>query len=291
MYWSQVRVLAGPPRKNKVLDNKFKISFIALIIFTIFLLIEGFFWYFSAKLSWFCFDTLSFSRWCVDNWVDQKYNIFDRYKVGYNPLIWNENGVIESFQILFLFISIIYFLKILIFKIREKKNLFYFILFFYFTCLLYYFFEEISWGQHFFGWRSPNFFIEHNNQNETNFHNISNLLDQLPRSLLSVWCSLSFVIIVFFRKFNSNENYHIFILPTKKLKYISFLLLIFILPDLILDLFIQPDYKTTLKINFTDIVIFFSFNFIRLSEYQELLFTFYILNHSIYFKNYLERKI
>jgi len=273
------------------LDNKFKISFIALIIFTIFLLIEGFFWYFSAKLSWFCFDTLSFSRWCVDNWVDQKYNIFDRYKVGYNPLIWNENGVIESFQILFLFIAIIYFLKILIFKIREKNNLFYFILFFYFTCLLYYFFEEISWGQHFFGWRSPNFFIEHNNQNETNFHNISNLLDQLPRSLLSVWCSLSFVIIVFFRKFNSNENYHIFILPTKKLKYISFLLLIFILPDLILDLFIQPDYKTTLKINFTDIVIFFSFNFIRLSEYQELLFTFYILNHSIYFKNYLERKI
>jgi len=273
------------------LDNKFKISFIALIIFTIFLLIEGFFWYFSAKLSWFCFDTLSFSRWCVDNWVDQKYNIFDRYKVGYNPLIWNENGVIEIFQILFLFISIIYFLKILIFKIREKKNLFYFILFFYFTCLLYYFFEEISWGQHFFGWRSPNFFIEHNNQNETNFHNISNLLDQLPRSLLSIWCSLSFVIIIFFRKFNFNEDYHIFILPTKKLKYISFLLLIFILPDLILDLFIQPDYKTTLKINFTDIVIFFSFNFIRLSEYQELLFTFYILNHSIYFKNYLERKI
>jgi len=193
---------------------------------------------------------------------------------------------------LFLFISIIYFIKILIFKSREKKNLFYFILFFYFICLLYYFFEEISWGQHIFGWRSPDFFIEHNNQNETNLHNISNLLDQLPRSLLSIWCSLSFIIIFFFKKFNSNEQYNVFILPSEKLIYISLLLLIFILPDIILEtLFPEIDYTKTLKINFADIYIFFSLNFIRLSEYQEFLYTFYIVNHSIFFKNYLERKI
>ena len=292
MYWSQVRVLAGPPKKNRLLNSKFKIGFIALIIFTIFLLFEGFFWHYSSKLSYFCFDTLSFSTYCQDVHVHKKYNIFDSNRFGYNPLIWNERGLVETLQILFLIISIFYFFKILLFKKGEKKNLFYIILIFYFVCLLYYFFEEISWGQHYIGWKSSDFFIEYNNQKETNLHNISNLFDQLPRSLLSIWCSLSFVIIIIFRKFNYNQDYHIFILPSKKLKYISYLLLIFILPDLILDLVItEVDYTKTLQINFTDIYVFFSLNFIRLSEYQELLFTFYILNHSIFFKNYLERKI
>ncbi len=154
------------------------------------------------------------------------------------------------------------------------------------------FFEEISWGQHYFNWKSPDLFVEYNNQKETNLHNISNLLDQVPRSFLSIWCGLSFIIIIIFKKLNSNKDYHIFILPSNKLKYISFLLLIFILPDLILDsLVAEIDYTKTLKINLTDIYIFFSFNFIRLSEFQELLFTFYLLNHSIFYKNYLERKI
>ena len=85
MYWSQVRVLAGPPRMNRILNYKFKISFIALIIFTIFLLFEGFFWYYSSKLSWFCFDTLSFSDWCVDDYVDKKYKTqFDKKTIAKN---------------------------------------------------------------------------------------------------------------------------------------------------------------------------------------------------------------
>ena len=292
MYWSQVRVLAGPPRISRFLNSKFKIGFIALIIFTIILLFEGFFWYYSSKLSYFCFDTLSFSHWCVDEPVDKKYSFFDRHRQGYNPIIWNEMGLVETLQIFFLIISIFYFFQILLFKKREKKIFFNIILVFYFVCLLYYFFEEISWGQHIFGWKSPNFFIEHNNQKETNLHNISNLLDQLPRALLSIWCSLSFIMIIILKKINSDEDYHRFILPSKKLKHISFLLLIFILPDLILELFVpELDYTKTLKINFTEIYLFFSLNFIRLSEYQELLFTIYIVNHSIFYKNYLERKI
>ena len=291
MYWSQVRVLAGPPKKNRLLNSKFKISFIALIIFTILLLFEGFFWHYSSKLSFFCFDTLSFSNWCVDETVDKKYNFFDRHRHGYNPLIWDENGLVETLQVLFLIISIFYFFQILLLKKRDKKVFFIIILVCYLICIFYYFFEEISWGQHYFNWKSPNFFIEYNNQKETNLHNISNLLDQLPRSLLSIWCALSFIIVIFFKKFNSNEDYHAFILPSKKLRYISFLLLIFILPDFILDVFFQePIFIKTYQINYSDIYIFFSLNFIRLSEYQELLFTFYILNHSIFFKNYLEKK-
>lgn len=33
--------------------------------------------------------------------------------------------------------------------------------------------EELSWGQHWIGWRSPELFIEHNLQKETNLHNLS----------------------------------------------------------------------------------------------------------------------
>ena len=101
-------------------DKKFKISFFALIIFTVILLVEGFLWYFSSKLSWFCFDTLSFSHWCVDAPVDKKYAIFDKHRHGYNPLIWDEKGLVETLQILFLIISIIYFFQILVFKNKEK---------------------------------------------------------------------------------------------------------------------------------------------------------------------------
>jgi hypothetical protein len=32
--------------------------------------------------------------------------------------------------------------------------------------------EEVSWGQRIFGWGSPEFFINHNSQQETNLHNL-----------------------------------------------------------------------------------------------------------------------
>lgn len=45
--------------------------------------------------------------------------------------------------------------------------------------------EEISWGQHFFGWATPEGWSALNDQNETNLHNISAWFDQKPRHLLS----------------------------------------------------------------------------------------------------------
>lgn len=50
--------------------------------------------------------------------------------------------------------------------------------------------EEASWGQHWFGWATPEQWRALNNQGETNFHNSNSLagslLDQLPRNLLAV---------------------------------------------------------------------------------------------------------
>lgn len=54
---------------------------------------------------------------------------------------------------------------------------------------LYFAGEEASWGQHWFGWSTPETWQEVNEQQETNLHNWQSgpggLLDQLPRNLLT----------------------------------------------------------------------------------------------------------
>lgn len=47
--------------------------------------------------------------------------------------------------------------------------------------------EEISWGQHFLGWSTPETLGALNDQNETNLHNISSWFDQKPRLALVLW--------------------------------------------------------------------------------------------------------
>lgn len=46
--------------------------------------------------------------------------------------------------------------------------------------------EEVSWGQHFLNWNTPEYWASFNDQNETNFHNTSSWLDQKPRLLLEL---------------------------------------------------------------------------------------------------------
>lgn len=53
-------------------------------------------------------------------------------------------------------------------------------------CCFYVAGEEVSWGQHFIGWGTPETWIEVNDQQETNLHNTSSWLDQKPRLLLEI---------------------------------------------------------------------------------------------------------
>jgi len=47
--------------------------------------------------------------------------------------------------------------------------------------------EELSWGQHLFGWATPEYLNTINDQGETNIHNISSWFDQKPRLVLELW--------------------------------------------------------------------------------------------------------
>lgn len=59
---------------------------------------------------------------------------------------------------------------------------------------LYFAGEELSWGQHLFGWGTPTYLEAVNDQEETNLHNISSWFDQKPRLLLEIWVLVGGVI-------------------------------------------------------------------------------------------------
>ena len=68
------------------------------------------------------------------------------------------------------------------------------------VCCLYVGGEEVSWGQHFLNWTTPEYWAAINDQNETNLHNTSSWLDQKPRLILLIGVVTGGVIIPFLRK-------------------------------------------------------------------------------------------
>lgn len=61
--------------------------------------------------------------------------------------------------------------------------------------------EETSWGQHFFGWGTPEWMAEVNKQNETNLHNMAErALDQKPRAIAAALILIGGVILPLWRK-------------------------------------------------------------------------------------------
>lgn len=69
------------------------------------------------------------------------------------------------------------------------------------ACCLYVAIEEISWGQSILKWNTPEFWLEVNKQKETNFHNMSDWLDQKPRIVLQIGILVGGLIIPFLQRF------------------------------------------------------------------------------------------
>ena len=250
------------------MKRDFNFYFYSFIVFLFFLLfhsfIEAYYYKISAYLNFLPFEA----------------------KATINPLIWNENGLVESTQHFFLLVSLFFITKFIFF---HKKNLIILsISIIYLLGLSYYFFEEISWGQHLFKWETPDFFLKYNHQRETNFHNISNFFNELPRSLLLIWCCFSFILARYLDNIKSLKEIKNFIYPDQNLRKISYLILFFVVPDLFVDKFnLHPGYpiisgelewlKEFRLFEFIDLV---TFNYIRLSELHELLIDYYILSHA-----------
>ena len=61
--------------------------------------------------------------------------------------------------------------------------------------------EELSYGQHMFGWSTGDTWKELNDQDETNLHNVHALFDQVPRALLTMGILVGGVILPLYRHF------------------------------------------------------------------------------------------
>ena len=138
--------------------------------------------------------------------------------LGSDKYIYGELGVIENLTVIFLFVAII---ACFVFLTSKKKYNFlsfrvWVILFLLGT--IYYAGEEISWGQHYFGWGTPESWKDVNDQQETNLHNTAAIFDQIPRTLLSIAALVGGVLIPIYRRFkNHTPNEHSFLdwlLPT-----------------------------------------------------------------------------
>ena len=254
--------------------------------------------------------------------LDSSYNTLQKYTKSHREmdeitkLIWSENGLVENIQILFLFFSIIYFFNFLKKNCQLNFRFSKILKYVFFFGIIYYFLEEISWGQHFFQWKSPAIFNQLNGQYETNLHNINNIFNQLPRNLIIIWSSLTFFI-VNFKFIQLNQSLSFFIYPSKNLKNISFLIIFFILSREIFQKFFDSaiilETVTIFENNSSNqtfwfewngekltndfyivilvIVDFLKFNFLRYSELQELLFSYYIISHTYYLnKNAIIKK-
>ena len=55
--------------------------------------------------------------------------------------------------------------------------------------------EEMSWGQHFFHWQTPEYWSELNRQDETNLHNTYAIFDKTPRMILEIGILIGGIII------------------------------------------------------------------------------------------------
>ncbi len=61
--------------------------------------------------------------------------------------------------------------------------------------------EEMSWGQHFFGWETPDWIAAVNIQDETNLHNMAErALDQKPRAVVVIIIFIFGVLVPLFRR-------------------------------------------------------------------------------------------
>lgn len=122
--------------------------------------------------------------------------------VGSDWLLKGEAGIIENMTVLFLVVAIGFNISSLARSRRLALSGFLNTwLFMLIIGAAYFALEEISYGQHMFGWGTGETWKELNDQEETNLHNVHALFDQVPRALLTLGILIGGVILPLYRHF------------------------------------------------------------------------------------------
>ena len=141
-------------------------------------------------------------------------------------------------------------------------------------CCIYVAGEEVSWGQHFALWSTPEFWMHLNDQQETNLHNVSSWFDQKPRLILEIGILFGGIIIPLLQKYKPAlvPAQFDFIYPPAQLWVIAVLAI---------------GGKIIVKIAESFDVILFN----RFSEVEELLLFYFVFLYLLWLKNKIEQGI
>lgn len=118
---------------------------------------------------------------------------------GADLYLYGENGWIEVSTVIFLFAAILFGVVFLVSGHSAVHGWARWWMALLVLGSVYFAGEEMSWGQHLFGWETPENWLGVNDQGETNIHNTSALFDQLPRTLLSIAALIGGVIVPVYR--------------------------------------------------------------------------------------------
>ena len=161
--------------------------------------------------------------------------------VTYDSFIDGELGLIELVTPVWALLGVFWGVKIMmLFSWRRRPPLLWWWAAVISLGCFYFAGEELSWGQHIFKWSTPDYLIKINDQQETNFHNISSWFDQKPRLVLELFVFFGGVIIpCFFLKKIASTRYCLptWLLPTKDCLIVAALAIIVRLPERMKDLF------------------------------------------------------
>ena len=122
--------------------------------------------------------------------------------VGNDRALKGEDGIVEIATFVFLVIAIGFNISSL--TITRRLELSAFLkswLLLLIVGATYFALEEISYGQHMFGWDTADSWKELNDQDETNLHNVHSLFDQVPRALLTLGILVGGIVLPLYRHF------------------------------------------------------------------------------------------
>lgn len=141
---------------------------------------------------------------------------------------------------------------------------------------LYVFLEEISYGQHYFGWITPESWGALNDQNETNIHNTSSWFDQKPRLLLEIGIIVGGILIPILQKYKPTAlpTQFEFIYPTKAFFITA-----------VIGIFVRLQERIVSALGHNDWLLFS-----RASEMQELYFYYFTLLYFILLRERFKNK-
>ena len=280
----------------------FKLFNILFVSFLIFLLIISFHEYFGLHLNRYYPDFYFFE--CNYKMSYEKYTECKSQKFLYK-YIWIENGLVENLQLVLLILAIVIIISSINNYNLKKNKIFKYFLIIKLFGLSFVFLEETSWMQHFLSYNTPEVVANINYQKEFNLHNISRIFNEIPRSLVLIWCCFG-PILYFLIKNKIKEEMKIILLPSNRIIFISLILIFFTLPNIVVDKFNLLGWNN-LHLNYAGnefnhsrhlifsplikegfnlyqlMIILFSSNYFRFSEFQELIFYYYFFSHTIFF--------